>query len=537
MRRIGFAIAAAVILLWMTACTVTSILPAVDDVTEIPSGTEPESPAETTAPTMEAAPEVTLPPVTGPDPSYEIAAFYYPWYRNPDVDGHWDHWGETRFSPPQDIASDYYPSLGTYSIADPAVLGQHFAWLREAGVGVIVSSWWGRYSPSDEAVFMMLDIADQYGIKVAFHIEPYGGRTDASLLYDVKYIYDKYGEHPAFFRTAETSRWSMEDKHKGLFYLWSSISPSNEVGQVEPDYWQEALDEIHALPDGGIVLADQTTPDWVLEGHFDGSYNYGVLNQDPAEGYAWGASLPPGAWFVPGINPGFSAERINYPPEVNTERLDGLTYDLRWQAVLDGGVEPVLVTVTTFNEWHEGTQIEPAAVGADNGRGYFYKDYGALAPEGYLDSTHDWAYRYLSHVWPEAELIRVTMKTTSDWTDLALSSGAAWIQPEVISVQGNVLEAGKTGNLLVLSQPLDNATAGSQVEVVCDFLITGWEPENLIEFVIERGHLGTTHVELQRFEEGQPVTATILEWGGISGGERNERYFMVPPEDLFGETP
>jgi hypothetical protein len=262
-----------------------------------------------------------------------------------------------------------------------------------------------------------------------------------------------------------------------------------------------------------------------------------VLYQDPAEGYAWGTSLPPGAWYVPGINPGFSAVRINYPSNLNTDRLDGLTYKLRWQAVLDGGVEPSLVTITTFNEWHEGTQIEPAAVGADNGLGYFYKDYGALTPEGYLESTYEWVYQYLSHEWPETELIRVVFRTTSDWTDLELVSGASWLHPEMISSSEEARDAGMEGNKLVLAQPLEMAESGNQVEMVCDILITEWEPQTLIEFVIERGHIGSTHVELQQFEEGLPVTTAVLDWGGISGGERNERYFMVPPEVLFGETP
>ena len=83
--------------------------------------------------------------------------------------------------------------LGAYSIADKAVLAQHFAWLREAGIGVIISSWWGQGSREDRAVPLLLEIAEEYGIKVAFHIEPYGGRTANRLLDDVKYIYDRYG--------------------------------------------------------------------------------------------------------------------------------------------------------------------------------------------------------------------------------------------------------------------------------------------------------------------------------------------------------
>lgn len=67
-------------------------------------------------------PESTWPPVVGPEPSYQVAAFYYPWYRTTEVDKYWDHWGEDRFHPPLDIASDFYPALGTYSVANPAVL-------------------------------------------------------------------------------------------------------------------------------------------------------------------------------------------------------------------------------------------------------------------------------------------------------------------------------------------------------------------------------------------------------------------------------
>jgi hypothetical protein len=64
-----------------------------------------------------------------------VAAFYYPWYRTPEVDAYWDHWCEGAFNPPLAIASHFYPAPGAYSIADPVILAQHFSWLREAGVG------------------------------------------------------------------------------------------------------------------------------------------------------------------------------------------------------------------------------------------------------------------------------------------------------------------------------------------------------------------------------------------------------------------
>ena len=513
---------------------VTSLLAACIP-TPVDSTVEPTAPPETAEPTPIPGP--TLPPVVGPEPSYRVAAFYYPWYRTPDVDGYWDHWGETGFNPPLDIASDFYPELGAYSIGDRAVLAQHFAWLREAGVGLIISSWWGQRGREDRAVPLLLDIAEQYGIQVAFHIEPYGGRTAASLVRDVQYIYRLYGDHPAFYRTTATSRWSPDDRAKGLFYLWSSRFPDSDSDSVEPSYWQEAVDEIHALPEGGIVLADETASEWVDSGHFDGLYNYGVLNEDPYDGFSWARGVPLNAWYVPGVNPGFSAVRIRYPPDVNTPRRDGVTYDERWEAALSMGVEPALVTITTFNEWHEGTQIEPAAVGATNGQGYTYQDYESLPPDGYLTMTGQWVARFLETTWPETVHYRVRLVTSSDWTNFDLISGASWQRPSLVLISEEATTAGMYDGRFALTQPIARAEAGGTVELIVDILFAGWESGGTLVFEIERGHLGWTEAKLFEFVGGEPLLVETLEWNGIASGERNAATFNVSADMLFDATP
>jgi len=47
-----------------------------------------------------------------------------------------------------------------------------------------------------------------------------------------------------------------------------------------------------------------------------------------------------------------------------------------------------IISITSFNEWHEGTQIEKAVPKTIAG-GYRYSDYGSLGPEGYLDLTRE----------------------------------------------------------------------------------------------------------------------------------------------------
>jgi glycoprotein endo-alpha-1,2-mannosidase len=377
----------ALILLLTTACSNTI------------SGESNQNNSTSLTPLTSTPAQSSWPPVIGPDPSYQVGAFYYPWYFNKKVDGKWIHWDQGGYHPPQDIGSDYYPALGPYSESDPAVLAQHFAWLREAGVGVIISSWWGQRDSTDRALPLVFDIADHYGLKIAFHIEPYGARSAAKLADDIQYIYEKYGDHPAFFWTTETSLFSKDDRPKGLFFLWATVNEADDASKIVPlTYWQKMMDALHKQNPGAIVLTDQNDPIWITRSHFDGSYNYGVLDSDKV-GYKWARNLPKGAWYVPGINPGFSARRVGLPSSVDTPRRDGSTYDDRWNSMFAVGIKPVMVAITTFNEWHEGTQIEPATSKMTMSDGSAYLDYGKLSPDGYLKMTRDWVDKFLAYKW------------------------------------------------------------------------------------------------------------------------------------------
>jgi len=352
-----------------------------------------------TEPTPSPIPD--WPPVSGPDPSHRVGAFYHTWYLNPEFDGRWYHWDQNNYyQPPLDIGSDYYPVLGAYSSTNPDVMAQHFAWMREAGIGLIIADWWGWDSPSDKVLPLVFDIADHYGLEVAFVMEQYDYRSAGSLVSDIRQLKKLYGDHPAFFWTTEISLYSPDDNKKGLFFMWNTTQPEDGKPTVPFDYWKGTLDKLHSDDTGAIVLTDEYFSDYMPQSHFDGSYNYGVLDTDDI-GYTYAHDLPSGAWYVPGINPGFSAWRIGYDPIVDTPRKNGQTYIDRWESMFAIGIEPQMVVITTFNEWHEGTQIEPARSGATTSDGEDYLDYGDLGSEGYLKLTREWVDRFLSHEWPE----------------------------------------------------------------------------------------------------------------------------------------
>jgi len=81
-------------------------------------------------------------------------------------------------------------------------------WLRRAGIGVLVTSWYpaDKSDPqlkdtpgfTDGALPLLLRMAEKYQLKVAIHHEPYPGRDAASIRRDIEYLIDTYGENPVW---------------------------------------------------------------------------------------------------------------------------------------------------------------------------------------------------------------------------------------------------------------------------------------------------------------------------------------------------
>lgn len=505
----------------LAACTAPST------PTPTPQPTQTSAPKP---PSEEAKPEMNPSPPAGSDLSYKVAAFYYPWYGNPSTDGQWVHWQSHSHLPPDDISSDYYPALGAYSSNDPAVVQQHMTWLRQAGIGVIITSWWGQGSREDRAVPLLLETAARHDIKVAFHVEPYNGRTANQLVSDIRYLYKKYGSSPAFFRSAATSRYSPDGQPKGMFFVWNMEGH----GETKYSYWQQALDQIHALPEGGLIIANTLDAGWVEGSHFDGLYNYASLHLKTSGGFSWANSLPPDTLYVPSVLPGFSARRVGYPADTYVPRLDGNTYTEQWTAALGTGIEPEMVTITSFNEWHEGSMIEPLQPGASDGKGYSYPDFGALPPDGYLNLTRDWIRKYLSMSWsmPTSYRARIKIATTSDWTTLDVLSGGSWARPERVSASDSATTAGmEQGDRFVLMQTLADANAGKQVEMIWDVLLTGLAPGQDLVLQIERGNIGRTEVTIYNYMGSGPIELGTYEWSQVTT-DRNSFQITIPFDKL-----
>jgi type 1 glutamine amidotransferase len=322
-------------------------------------------------------------PAAGEGLSPNVHLFYYPWYGSPSVLGGWRHWQQGGRTPPDDIGADLYPKLGPYDSADIAgAVDQHMRWVARSGAGVIVYSWWGRGGYEDGLARKVMDAAQRQGIKVAWHLEPYSGRTARSTVDDIRYINDTYGSHPAFHRDAAHG-------NRSVFYVFESL----RIGD-----WS-ALDEVTGT---SIVLA-QTT-DTTKVAHFSGLYTYDGIAGATAPGWKQGGEYARanGLVWAPSVAPGYIDDRAvpgNTTPTLG--RDNGAAYDRQWSNALDPAIggDPAWVSVTSFNEWHEGSSIEPAADRPPAGHGYqtfsgAYGKTGEAAETAYLDRTKHWVDRF-----------------------------------------------------------------------------------------------------------------------------------------------
>jgi hypothetical protein len=295
-----------------------------------------------------------------PQQARPVAIFYYPWYGTPAFDGAYQHWQQNGHRPPGDIASSYYPARGVYSSSDPKVVGAQMSEIARAGVGEVVVSWWGRGSPEDERLRGMLRAARAHGLVVAAHLEPYGGRTVAGTASDIAYlrtlgVRDFFVYHATDFSAAQ----------------WKPVTSSLS----------------------GVRLFAQTPlAGFAKNGGFQGIYTYDTLTYGGrtfarvcAEAHRQGLLC------APSVGPGFSARRATGDRR-SVPRRGGRTYDAMWRAALKARAD--LATITSYNEWHEGTQIEPARrrSGYASYEGAWGR-HGRSAQTAYLDRTAYWAKR------------------------------------------------------------------------------------------------------------------------------------------------
>jgi hypothetical protein len=161
---------------------------------------------------------------------------------------------------------------------------------------------------------------------------------------------------------------------------------------LPPGSWAAANDAIHTQ--GLTTYAETPFVGQAIAGHFSGIYTYDIVTWTGAKfARICAEAHKHGLLCDPSVGPGYDARRATGNPTIKPRR-GGLTYDSMWHAAIRA--DPDAITITSFNEWQEGTQIEPAAPPGRRGT-YSYSSYdgawgleGRAAEAAYLDRTAYW---------------------------------------------------------------------------------------------------------------------------------------------------
>jgi glycoprotein endo-alpha-1,2-mannosidase len=291
------------------------------------------------------------------DVSREVLAFYYGWYGTPTISGQWRHWQGVNPTTQHIHNSIDFPKFGAYDSHDPAIVDRQAEAAHAAGITGFIASWWGRASFEDQGLPLLLAAGRKHKLAVSAYYEKISGDDTASrigaAISDIDYLLAQYSSDKV---------WLHFDGRPVLFVYGRAL---RELSAAD---WQVVVARVRRDNPAGIVLiADSLDRGYVTT--FEGASTYNITGQtkhkSPSEIAAWAqaeypkmvAAAGPGRITTVTIIPGYDDRSLGrLRPRPVTSRWGGETYRALWRAAI--AAAPDWVLLTSWNEWHEGSEIE-----------------------------------------------------------------------------------------------------------------------------------------------------------------------------------
>jgi hypothetical protein len=284
-----------------------------------------------------------------------VLAFYYAWYDQKT----WQS-GKVPDVP-----------LAPYASANHEAMARQIEQAQGAGIDAFVVNWWGTGNQTEKNLKAMLDLAAPRGFRVAVDFDlnsPLMGGA-ASYAENLRHLHQVHAAHPAYLR--------YQGRPVVFFY---------NVSRLPVATWQSLRDQ--ADPQRQALWIAEGT-DLKYQSVFDGHHLYSIT---------WPNRIPPGQtlpqWgdrvrkynreqgtaklWVATVMPGYDDRKVRPSNGFARSRDGGDYYRQCWEAAISS--KPQWVIINSFNEWPEGSYIEPSQA------------YGTQ----YLDLTREWAARFKS---------------------------------------------------------------------------------------------------------------------------------------------
>ena len=335
-----------------------------------------------------------------------LGAHYYLWYGRPTFPvvggGVWK--------------SDYnhQPCLGEYNSRDPKVISQHINWAKEAGIDFFVINWYDSHS-WDDITLREYYLSEQPTpeIKFCLHYDSslalnvfrnpvsydFNNKYSPSktkgekFLEDFEYLSETYFNHPQYLKINNRPlviiynvslfkniseyfkklQVNMEKRGISLFLIadiisWAGpkLSKSNLkfIWQTSPQETYRVFSQVMSR-----LFLKNSAKNIFLNKYFDGITGYNMYsvnrtsnflrNLDKVYQKFYSYARSHNLCFIPTVIPGYNDRNLRGLNRPILERKEGKFYEDFWgiaQKYLDPSLKIALIT--SFNEWHEGTEIE-----------------------------------------------------------------------------------------------------------------------------------------------------------------------------------
>jgi Glycosyl hydrolase family 99 len=286
-----------------------------------------------------------------------VMAFYYPWYEKGD-------WSYDRMS---DIAAP------TYSGGDDAAIRRHIQQADDAGIDALICTWYGpKEDRLDKRCRRLLQLVQESGRDIRVAIIPDqsaafdgGMRTIDGLAGALDVLRRDFTSSPAYFsfRGKPVIFW-FNPPSLGDVSAWRQLRDRADPGRDQ--FWFGGTDNFGYLDVYDALyyfdISWETAPGRAMASYAGRLDRY---NRDHP-----GANKP----FIATTMPGYDDIKIRNGHR--KDRANGDYYRGTWQTAIDRSAAAVVLT--SFNEFYEGSYIEPS------------EQYGDL----YLRLTKEWSDKY-----------------------------------------------------------------------------------------------------------------------------------------------
>lgn len=289
-----------------------------------------------------------------------ILAHYMPWYEGKPTTEAWGwHWTMNSFDPEQvaggrrSIASKLYPAIGPYDSGDPHLIEYQLLLMKLAGIDGVIIDWYGRTDLWDYARIhanarRVVEAAMRFGMKVAVCYED---KTISSLTKEGKIPADSRVAHAAAEIKWLAEHWFPLDAYVRIDGRPVLLSFGNEG--LTDEEWSQSIEQA-SVP---VAYFSEHRRRSAAIGGFDWpvpSEGLRAIHRFETDSKAWPQRIPIA---FPRFLDVYAEAKV-HPSWGSVADGEGATFRMTLERALK--TRATLVQIATWNDWGEGTIIEPS---------------------------------------------------------------------------------------------------------------------------------------------------------------------------------